>query len=63
MPRPCVLNVSDMNIMIISAPQRVNIVKTVPTDDVNDSKVIEEFHVPSKTLSIIEDISLCRHTG
>ena len=30
-------------------------VKTVPTDDVDDSKVVEDVHVPSKSASIIED--------
>jgi len=30
----------------------------VPSDDVNDSKVIENVHVSPKTASIIEDISV-----
>jgi len=34
----------------------------VSTDDVDDSKVTEEFHVPSKTLIIIEDTSVCADT-
>jgi len=33
-------------------------VRTVPSDDVDDSKVVEDVHVPSKTASIIEDISV-----
>jgi len=38
-----------------SASHRVRI---VPSDNVDDSKVVEDVHVPSKTASIIEDISL-----
>jgi len=34
----------------------------VPTDDVDDSKVIEEVHIPSKTLNIIENISVYADT-
>ena len=30
----------------------------MPSDDVDDSKVVEDFHVPSKAASIIEDISV-----
>jgi len=30
----------------------------VSTDDVDDSKVIEDVHVPSKTNNIIKDISV-----
>ena len=30
----------------------------MPSDDVDDSKVVEDFHVPSKAASIIEDISI-----
>jgi len=30
----------------------------VPSDDVDDTKVVEDVHVPSKTASIIEDISV-----
>jgi len=33
-------------------------VRTVPNDDVDDSKVVEDVHIPSKTASIIEDISV-----
>ena len=28
------------------------------SDDVDDSKIVEDVHVPSKTVSIIEDISV-----
>ena len=31
-------------------------VRTVPTDDIDDSNVIKDVHVPSKTASIIKDI-------
>jgi len=31
-------------------------VRTVPSDDVDDSNVVEDIHVLSKTTSIIEDI-------
>ena len=34
----------------------------MPTDDIDDSKVIEEVDVPSKTHSIIEDTSVCADT-
>ena len=37
-------------------------VRTVPSDDVDDSKAIEDVHVPSKTASIIEDISVVSNT-
>ena len=30
----------------------------MPSDDVDDSKVVEDVHVPSKTASIIEDIAV-----
>jgi len=53
MPRPGVPSVRDMNTMIMSAPQHVSIVSN---DDV-DLKV-ENIHIPSKTTSIIEDISV-----
>jgi len=43
-------------------PSESQHVKTVPIYDVDDSQVIEEFHVPVKTLSIIEDTSVCAHT-
>ena len=32
--------------------------RTVPNDDVDDSKVVEDVHIPSKTTSIIKDISV-----
>ena len=33
-------------------------VRTVLNEDVDDSKVVENVHVPSKTTSIIENISV-----
>ena len=30
----------------------------IPSDDADDSKVLEDVHVPSKTTSIIEDLSV-----
>ena len=30
----------------------------MPTDDIDDSKVVDDVHVPSKTASIIEDIAV-----
>ena len=30
----------------------------MPNDDVDDSKVIEDIHISSKTVSIMEDISV-----
>jgi len=43
-------------------PSESQHVKTVPIEDVDDSKVIEEVHIPSKTLSIIEYTSVCTDT-
>ena len=57
MLRPGVLNVRDMNIMIISVLQRVNI-RIVSSDEVDVSKIIEKVHVPFKTVSIIEDTAV-----
>ena len=39
-------------------PSESQHVKTVPTDDVDDSKVVEDVNVPSKTASIIENIAV-----
>ena len=33
-------------------------VRTVPSDNVDDSKVVEDVHAPSKASSIIDDISV-----
>ena len=62
MPRPGVIRVRDMNIMIISAPQRVSNVRTVPSNDVDDSKVVKDEHAPPKAASIIENISVSSET-
>jgi len=40
------------------SPSKNQYVRTVPSDDVNDSKVVENVHIPSKTASIIENISV-----
>jgi len=37
-------------------PSESQHVRTVPSDDIDDSKVVEDVHVPSKSASIIEDI-------
>ena len=34
----------------------------MPSDDVDDLKVIENVHIPSKTANIIEDISIGSNT-
>ena len=39
-------------------PSKSQYVRTVPSDDVDDSKIVEDVHVLSKTASIIEDISV-----
>jgi len=40
-------------------PSESQHVRIVPSDDdVDDSKVVEDIHIPSKTVSIIEDISV-----
>ena len=38
-------------------PSESQHVKTVPTD-VDESKVVEDLHVPSKTASIIQDLAI-----
>ena len=37
-------------------------VRTVPSDDVDDSKVVEDVHISSKIASIIEYISVSSNT-
>jgi len=37
-------------------------VRTVSSDDVDDSKIIEDVHVPPKTASIIKGISVSSDT-
>jgi len=39
-------------------PSESQHVRTVSSDDVDDSNVIEDVHIPSKTTNIIEDISV-----
>jgi len=39
-------------------PSESQHVTTMLTDDVDDSKIVEDVHVPSKTVSIIEDIAV-----
>jgi len=39
-------------------PSNSRRVSIISNDDVDDSKVVEDVHVPSKTTSIIEDISI-----
>ena len=39
-------------------PSECQHVRTVSSNDVDDSKVVEDVHVPLKTASIIEDLSL-----
>ena len=39
-------------------PSESQHVITVPDDDVDDSKVVEDVHVPPKTANITEDISV-----
>ena len=39
-------------------PLKSQHVSIVPSDDVDDSKVAEDVHVPCKTTSIIEDVSI-----
>ena len=43
-------------------PSESQHVRTVPNDDVDDLKVIEVVYIPSKTASIIEDISVDSNT-
>ena len=39
-------------------PSKSQHVRTMFSDDVDDSKVVEDVHVPSETASTIEDISV-----
>jgi len=57
MPRPDALSVRVMNILIISAPKSQH-VRITPSDDVDDSKVVEDVHISSKAASIIEKYQL-----
>ena len=50
-----------MDIRFFSIHRRVNMLE-LSSDDVDDSKVVEDVHVPSKTVSIIEDISVDSNT-
>jgi len=54
--RSDVLSVRDMNIMIINVPSENQHVRTVASDDVDDSKIVEDVHVSPKTASITGDI-------
>ena len=63
MTRPSVLSVKDIDIMIISAPSESQHVRIVPSDDVDDSKVVENVYVFSKAASIIEGISVGSDTS
>jgi len=51
-----------MDIMITSASLRVNILEFVPSNDFDNSKVVVDVHVPFKTATIIEDISISFNT-
>ena len=55
MPRLSVLSVSDMS-TDYQRPSKSRHVSIVSSDDVNDLKIVEDAHVPFKTISIIEDI-------
>jgi len=39
-------------------PSESQHVRTVPTDEVDDSKVVEDVQVPPKIVNIIEDIAV-----
>ena len=39
-------------------PSESQHVKIVPTDDVDNSKVVEDVQIPPKTISIIENIAV-----
>ena len=57
MPRPVVLSegFEHYDYQCLSKSRHVSI---VPSDDIDDSKVIEDVHVLSQTTCIIEDISV-----
>jgi len=50
-----ILNVRDMNTMITIAPSESQYVNIVPSDDVGDSKIVEDVHVQSDISSVVED--------
>ena len=58
MLRPGVLSVRGYGYYDYQGPSESQQVRTVPSDDVDDSKIIEYVHVLPKTASIIEDISV-----
>jgi len=39
-------------------PSESQHVRTMPSEDVDESKIVEDVHVPTKIASIIEDISV-----
>ena len=45
---PGVLSVRDLGTIIISAPRRIDMF-VLSTDNIDDTKVLEDVHVPSKT--------------
>ena len=52
-----VLSVRDMDIMSM-CPLESQQARTIPSNDIDDSKIVEDVHVPPKTASIIEGISV-----
>ena len=42
----------------LSVPLESQHVRIVPNDDIDNSKVVEDVHVPSNTAGIIEDVSV-----
>jgi len=45
------------DIGINQCPSESRHVRIVPSNDVDDSKIIEDVHIPSNTASIMKDIS------
>ena len=58
MPRLSVINVRDMDIMIISVLQRVNMLDLCPVMKLMSRRLLKVVHVPFKTVSIIEDTTV-----
>jgi len=57
MSRLNVLSVRDIDIMIVSILESQH-VRNVHSDDIDDSKVVEDVHVPPETVSIIKGITI-----
>jgi len=54
-PRSSVLSVENLNIMITSAPRKVNITNNVQIENIDNSKIIEDAHIHHEVTNNIVD--------